>query len=430
MSGNDPKQLPAMIAVIIVAAGRGSRMGETGSAPKQYATVGNRAVLDIGCRAFADHDAVNLVLPVIHPDDLTLFETAVPPHAKLLPPVFGGATRQQSVHAGLKALAALERQPDTILVHDAARPFVGADTIAAVLKGVQPGTGTLPGLAVPDTVKRADGEGVVSETVSRDGLYLAQTPQGFVFGELLAAHDKAVDAGRADFTDDAAVAEWAGGRTLIVAGNAENFKITTQGDLSKANEIMALKENLNVKYPNVGHGYDVHRLVAGGPAILCGIEIPSDMRLDGHSDADVGLHALTDALLGAICDGDIGSHFPPSDPQWKGASSDRFLAHACKLAREKGGDIIHLDVTLICEAPKIGPHRDAMRQSIAEICGMAVSHVSVKATTHERIGTLGRGEGIAAMATATVMMPASPPASPVDAHNGERETGREELQQE
>ena len=423
MPGGDHKQQSGGAAVIIVAAGRGSRMGDDGATPKQYARLGEEAVLEIGCRAFESHDGMAIVLPVVHPDDLDLFEAAVSPHGKLLPPVSGGATRQQSVHAGLKALAALEAQPDTVLVHDAARPFVSAVTVSSVLDGIAPGTGALPGLAVPDTVKRVDGDGAIEETVPRDGLYLAQTPQGFVFEELLAAHEAALAAGRSDFTDDAAVFKWAGGRTVIVDGNAENFKITTKNDLVKANKIMELKENHNVKLPHVGHGYDVHRLVPGGPAMLCGLEILSDMRPDGHSDADVGLHALTDAVLGAICDGDIGSHFPPSDRQWKGASSDRFLAHACRLAREKGGDIVHLDVTLICEAPKIGPHRDAMRRRVAEICGMAISQVSVKATTHERIGTLGRGEGIAAMATATVMMPPAP----VDAQNGAQEVSREDL---
>lgn len=427
MSGGDHKQQSGGTAVIIVAAGRGSRMGDGSSAPKQYARLGEDAVLEVSCRAFESHDGIALILPVIHPDDAGLFEAAVSQHARLLPPVLGGATRQQSVYAGLEALAALDAPPDTVLVHDAARPFVSPETISAVLKGVQPCIGALPGLAVPDTVKRVDGNGTIKETVSRDGLYLAQTPQGFVFEELLTAHKAALAGGHTDFTDDAAVFEWAGGRSAIVAGNAENFKITTQNDLIKANEIMALKKGIKVKIPHIGHGYDVHRLVPGGPAILCGVEIDSGMRPDGHSDADVGLHALTDALLGAICDGDIGSHFPPSDPQWKGASSDRFLAHACRLAREKGGDIVHLDVTLICEAPKIGPHRDVMRQRIAEICAMAVGQVSVKATTHERIGTLGRGEGIAAMATATVMMPACP----VDAigNNGQN-AGEEDLQQE
>ena len=425
MSGGNLKPGSGINAAIIVAAGRGSRMGDSGATPKQYARLGAQSVLALSCRAFADHDGIAFVLPVIHPDDLALFEADVPPHAKLLSPVFGGATRQQSVHAGLKALAALEPLPDTVLVHDAARPFVSGETISAVLAAIATGTGALPGLAVPDTIKRVDAAAAIIETVSRDGLYLAQTPQGFRFGELLAAHEQAIDSGRTDFTDDAAVSEWAGNRTVIVAGNVENFKITTKSDLVKANDIMELRDKSKVTVPHVGHGYDVHRLVPGGPAILCGVEIPSDRHLDGHSDADAGLHALTDALLGAICDGDIGSHFPPSDPQWKGASSDRFLAHACRLAREKGGDIVHLDVTLICEAPKIGPHRDAMRRRIAEICGMAMSHVSVKATTHERIGTLGRGEGIAAMATATVMMPAATTEAAADLEQPAGESQRE-----
>ncbi|MCB1384454.1 MAG: bifunctional 2-C-methyl-D-erythritol 4-phosphate cytidylyltransferase/2-C-methyl-D-erythritol 2,4-cyclodiphosphate synthase [Nitratireductor sp.] len=385
-------------------------MGAHADGPKQYADLGGETVLGRACRAFLHHPAVDWVQVVIHADDPALYATAVGTHEKLLPPVTGGATRQASVLNGLEALAALEAPPQTVLIHDAARPMVDAAVIDATLAGIGRSIGALPAIAVPDTVKRgqAASDGTLDidivQTIDRQGLYLAQTPQGFRLEEILSAHRRARAEGRDDFTDDSAVAEWAGLTVRLVAGNADNFKITTASDLKKARDMIGLPSFPKAPDIRTATGYDVHRTVPGGPVMLCGVAIDSDIRLDGHSDADVGLHALTDALLGTIGDGDIGSHFPPSDPQWKGVASDRFLAHACALVRARGGIINHLDVTIICEKPKIGPHRAAMRAAIAGICDIAADRVSVKATTHERIGTLGRGEGIAALATATIVI--------------------------
>ena len=316
---------------------------------------------------------------------------------ELLPPVSGGATRQESCKAGLDALGT---DYDKVLIHDAARPFVTQAVISCVLDGIETGICSLPACAIADTLKRADADNNRVETVSREGIYTAQTPQGFMLTEIAAAHEKAAEDPEVVFTDDAAVAEHAGMRIKIVQGDRSNFKITTQQDLELAKKQM----NTTFQHADIrtGSGYDVHTLGPGDKIILCGVEVPHNQALQGHSDADVGLHALTDALLGTIGAGDIGSHFPPTDAQWKGASSDRFLKHAAELVKGEGGAITNLDVTLVCEAPKITPHRDAMRKRIAEIVDIEVARVSVKATTNEKIGFVGRGEGIAALATATV----------------------------
>jgi 2-C-methyl-D-erythritol 4-phosphate cytidylyltransferase/2-C-methyl-D-erythritol 2,4-cyclodiphosphate synthase len=334
---------------------------------------------------------------VIHADDRALYETAMEQHQMLLPPVIGGTTRQESVLRGLQALEA--HAPHKVLIHDAARPFVTTRIIDEVLGAIGPGCGALPASAVADTLKRADIDLLVTGTVSRDQLYAAQTPQGFVFSEILAAHREAALTGRTGLTDDAAVAEAAGMKVRIVPSPRSNSKLTTQDDLEGA------RMRLGRILPDVrtGNGYDVHQLEPGSGVTLCGVHMAHDRKLKGHSDADVGLHALTDALLGTIGEGDIGSHFPPSDMQWKGASSDRFLAHAVELVRKRGGTITHLDVSLICEAPRIGPHREAMRARIAQIAGVDIFRVAVKATTNEKIGFIGRGEGIAAIATATAV---------------------------
>lgn len=385
---------------LIVAAGRGERMGAPERGPKQYRDLAGLPVLAWSVSAFERHDAIDHILVVIHRDDRDLYDQAVSgvaAFAKLLDPVSGGATRQHSVLAGLEALAGLA--PEKVLIHDAARPFVEAGLIDALLSNADQLTGAIPGRAVTDTLKRANASGAIGETVSRDGLFAVQTPQVFDYRAIYAAHRAAAEAGASSVTDDAAVAEQAGFRVVVVSHEGDNMKITTASDLEAA------RDRLAGRLPDVrtGNGYDVHQTCPGDNVMLCGLRVEHDQGLSGHSDADVGLHALTDALLATIADGDIGSHFPPSDPQWKGASSDRFMAHAVGLVRAAGGTITHLDVTLICEAPKIGPHRDAMRARIADIAGIEAGRVSVKATTNETIGFVGRREGIAAIATATAV---------------------------
>ena len=402
--------MPGNIA-LIVAAGRGERMGGAARGPKQYRMLGDRSVLARAMQPFLDHAQIDRVLVVIHADDRDLYDECVPANAKLIEPVRGGATRQQSVLAGLEALA--EFAPDKVLVHDSVRPFTDAALIDAILEAVDGHSGAVPGRPVTDTLKRAGDARKIDETVSRAGLYAVQTPQAFGFSEFLSAHRAASAAGETGLTDDAAVAERAGMTVRIVPHEGENMKITTKSDLEVAQRMLA------PLLPDVrtGNGYDVHQTCGGDHVMLCGVRIAHDRGLMGHSDADVGLHALTDALLATIGDGDIGSHFPPSDPQWKGASSDRFLTHAIALVRAAGGIVTHLDTTLICEAPKIGPHREAMRARIAEIAGIETGRVSVKATTNEAIGFVGRREGIAAIATATAVF------APIN-QSGDPQSGR------
>jgi 2-C-methyl-D-erythritol 4-phosphate cytidylyltransferase/2-C-methyl-D-erythritol 2,4-cyclodiphosphate synthase len=386
------------VFALVVAAGRGTRAG--GPVPKQYQTLAGRAILGHTLQAFLDEPSVDAVAVVIHPDDAERYRVAVPVHAKLRAPVLGGGERQESVRNGLAGLGA---QPtDIVLIHDAVRPFASAALLRSVVAALDTEDAILPALPVSDTLKRADAAGHVAATVARAGLYGAQTPQGFRFGPIMAAHARAAGS-TALFTDDASIAEWAGLPVRIVPGEAGNLKLTTAEDIAMAEARLSATET------RVGTGYDVHALGPGSGVMLAGVAIPFDRSLVGHSDADVALHALTDAVLGAIADGDIGSHFPPSDPQWRGASSDRFLAHAVARLAARGGSVVHLDLTLIAEAPKVGPHRDAMRQRIAAICGIDAGRVAVKATTNEKMGFVGRGEGIAALATATVRLPAGAP---------------------
>lgn len=379
-------------AVIIVAAGRGRRFG--GPLPKQYLDLGGVPVVRRSLAAFADHPRVDAVQPVIDMVDAETFAAACD-GLTYRAPVAGGATRQDSVRAGLAALA--DMAPDRVLIHDAARPNVGVDLIDRVLDALADAPGAIPALAVVDTLKRAGADGAISATVPRDGLWRAQTPQGFRYADIRAAHEAL--AGR-ELTDDAALLEASGRTVRIVAGDENNLKVTTPGDLERLEDIMIASDAPPVR---MGTGFDVHRLGPGDGVNLCGITVPSDMELIGHSDADVALHAITDAILGAIANGDIGSHFPPTDPRWKGASSDRFLMHACDLMRDAGYELGNVDLTIICERPKVGPHRDAMRARTAEICGVGVERISVKATTTENLGFTGRGEGIAAQAAVTVI---------------------------
>jgi 2-C-methyl-D-erythritol 4-phosphate cytidylyltransferase/2-C-methyl-D-erythritol 2,4-cyclodiphosphate synthase len=386
------------VAAVIVAAGRGERAG--GGVPKQYRSLAGIPVVRLALQGFARHPAVGTVAPVVHGDDVATFNAAVR-GLTFLPPVFGGATRQASVLAGLEALAA--QAPDIVLVHDAARPFVSAALIDRAIAAMKTAQAAIPALPVTDTVKQVDGHGRVTATVDRATLRTVQTPQAFAFDALLAAHRKAAAAGRHDLSDDAALAEWAGIGVDVFPGDAENIKLTTPDDFQRAEQaLMSALPDVRI-----GQGYDVHAFDEGDHVTLGGVRIAHDKRLSGHSDADVVIQAAVDAILGALADGDIGVHFPPSDPKWKDASSDRFLTFAAERVRARGGMIAHLDLTVVCEAPRIGPHRDAIRARVAEIAGLSLDRVAIKATTSEQLGFTGRREGIVAMATATVRLPGS-----------------------
>lgn len=386
-------------AALIVAAGRGTRAG--GQIPKQYQKLGGRALLRHSLDACLGHPALDPVLVVIHPDDMTAYQAAaagLEQHPKLLPPCSGGPSRQESVRLGLEVLAA--RNPAAVLIHDAARPFLRQAGIDALLAALMQEHGAILGIPVVDTLKHED-RGNLSSGPERQHLWRAQTPQAFRFAGILAAHRQA--AGQ-NFTDDAAVAEQAGMTVRAVPGSEENFKVTEPEDFQRA-ERQLLLQLADIR---TGQGYDVHAFSdePGRKLMLGGIAVPHERGLAGHSDADVALHALTDAILGALGDGDIGQHFPPSDPRWKNADSAAFLAYAVSLVAKRGGVVAHGDVTIICEAPKIGPHREAMRTRIAEIMGTQIERISVKATTTEKLGFTGRREGIAAMALATIRLPA------------------------
>lgn len=383
------------VAALIVAAGRGSRAGS--GEPKQYRMLGGEPVLRRTLRAFTAHASIEFIQVVIHADDRAEFATATN-GLDLRAPVTGGATRQASVLAGLEALG--DTRPDIVLIHDAARPFIDQALIARAIAAGKNGA-AIPAIAISDTVKAVDGSGRITATPDRAGLRLAQTPQAFPYAAILDAHRRAAAAGRDDFTDDAALAAWAGLTVATFEGDAGNMKLTTSEDLFAAERRMSAA----LTDVRTGTGYDVHAFGPGDHVMLCGVRIAHVKGVVAHSDGDVGLHALTDAVLGALADGDIGTHFPPSDPRWKGASSDRFLTDAARRVSERGGRIAHLDVTVVCETPKVGPHRDAMRARIAGIAGIAIDRVSVKATTSERLGFTGRGEGIAATATATIHLP-------------------------
>ena len=377
---------------LIVAAGRGTRFG--GTLPKQYLPLGGGTILRHAVSVFTTHPRIDGVLVAIRGEDREIFHRALL-GLPVLPPIDGGPERQDSVRFGLEALA--ERKPDRVLIHDGARPFPSPELIDRVLDGLDRAPAAIPALPLGDTIKRV-ADGVIRETVDRAMLWRAQTPQGFQFEAILRAHRAA--AGRV-LTDDAAVAEAAGLVPIVVAGSEENLKVTTAEDLAAAERLLAARQG-DVR---VGQGFDVHPFGPGDHVMVCGVAIPHEVAPIGHSDADVGLHALTDAVLGAIGAGDIGMHFPPSDPQWRGASSDRFLAYAASLLRERGGSIAAVDVTIICERPKIAPHRDRMIERLAEILEISPGRVSVKATTTEKLGFTGRGEGIAAQAVATVRLP-------------------------
>ncbi len=377
----------------MVAAGRGRRFGD--EIPKQYVPLAGRPLLFHGVAALARHPRIDRVRVVIGDGDRPLYDRALA-GLDLLEPVTGGESRQDSVRLGLESLEALA--PDRVLIHDAARPALDAALVDRVLDALDDAPGAIPALPVTDSLKRVDADGRIEGAVERAGLWRAQTPQGFRFAEILAAHRRAAGL---SLTDDAAVAEAAGLAVAVVPGSAANIKVTAPEDRPRAERLMGL-----ARETRVGQGFDVHAFGPGDRVTLCGVEIPHDRGLVGVSDADVGLHALVDAVLGALGAGDIGDHFPPSDPAWKGADSFVFAAAARDLVAAAGGAIAHLDVTLVCERPRIGPHRAAMVARVAEAFAVAPARVSVKATTTERLGFTGRGEGIAAFATATLALPA------------------------
>jgi 2-C-methyl-D-erythritol 4-phosphate cytidylyltransferase/2-C-methyl-D-erythritol 2,4-cyclodiphosphate synthase len=387
---------------LIVAAGSGERFG--GERPKQYLSLAGRPLLRHAIEAFLGHPAVTAVQVVYQPAHRSLYDQATV-GLDLPEPVPGGATRQDSGRFGLERLAGWPGgPPDTVLIHDAARPLVDAGTISRVLAALEYTPAAIAAVPVVDTLKRGEG-GRTAGTVDRAGLWQAQTPQGFRFPLILEAHRHLAGAG---LTDDAAVAERAGLPVALVPGNPDNLKVTTPDDLDRAHRLLgAPLSDLRTGLADIrtGLGFDVHRFAAGDRVMLCGVPVPHSHRLEGHSDADVALHALTDAILGAIGAGDIGSHFPPSEPRWRGADSAVFLRHAASLVQARGGVIGHVDVTLICERPKVGPHRTAMVARLAGLLGLAEDRVSVKATTTERLGFTGREEGIAAQAVATIALP-------------------------
>jgi len=374
------------ISAVLVAAGSGSRFGT--DTPKQFAPLVGRPAIRHAAETLAVH--ATLLQPV---GDSARIEPALDGIAHL-PPVAGGPTRQDSVRAGLEALAL--HAPDIVLVHDAARPFIPPGTIPALLTALRDSPGAIPAVPVADTLKRAP-HGRIIETVPREDLFRAQTPQAFRFDILLSAHQTHR---KTPATDDAALLEAAGEAVAVVPGSDDNIKLTYAEDLMRLERVFLAR-----LLPRVGTGFDVHALATDRPLVLCGILIPHDKGLAGHSDADVGIHALCDAIYGALADGDIGRHFPPNEAAWKDADSTRFLAHAAERIAGRGGVLANADITLICERPKIAPHAEAMRRRLAETLGTDITRVSVKATTTERLGFTGRGEGIAAQAVATVLLP-------------------------
>ncbi|GGC53309.1 bifunctional enzyme IspD/IspF [Siccirubricoccus deserti] len=380
------------ITALLMAAGRGLRFGA--ESPKQYLPLAGRPVLRHAAEALLAGGAVTTIQPVCAAGEEARV-AAILEGLPALPPVAGGETRQASVRAGLEALAGRSTPPAVVLVHDAARPVVPPGTIAALLAALERAPGAIPAQPVADTLKRA-ADGVIGETVPRAGLYRAQTPQAFRFAPLLAAHRAAT----AEATDDAQLLELAGAAVALVPGAETNVKITFPEDLDRVEALLMAR-----LIPRVGTGFDVHRIEAGRPMVLCGVTVPCDFGLEGHSDADVGIHALCDAIYGALAEGDIGRWFPPSEMKWKDADSAQFLRHAAGRIAVRGGILANADVTLLCERPRIGPHRDAMQARLAELLGVEPGRIGVKATTTERLGFTGRGEGIAAQAAAMLLLP-------------------------
>ena len=381
------------IALILPGEG-GSRYGE--EIPKQYMSLGDRPVIRHAVERFLVNDIIDGIRIVRRPQDQALYDEIFS-DLPILEPVDGGNTRQESVRLGLESLTDIN--PSKILIHDGARPFPDPEMISQIIETLKDHKAVIPALPVFDTIKQTrEDKKTVSKTLDRRTLWRAQTPQAFEFDAILSAHNSAIGL---DLTDDSMVAENAGISVKIIQGNETNLKITTQEDMQQARMMLGIKRSTT----RIGTGFDVHRFGQGDHVMLCGINVPHDQGLDGHSDADVPMHALTDALLGAIADGDIGSHFPPTDEKWKNAESTQFLRHAADLVANLDGEIVNVDVTIICELPKVGPHRDTMRQKISEILEIPLSSVSIKATTTERLGFTGRSEGIAAQASASISLP-------------------------
>jgi len=383
------------IGAVVVAAGSGSRAG--GEKPKQYQTIGGRPVLWWTLKALLDHPRIAAIQTVIGPYQTGLFKDAVS-DLDIAPPVTGGATRQESCRIGLEALA--RHGLTHVLIHDAARPFLSPELIDRVIAGLATHQGAVPGLAVADTLKRA-ASGTIERTIDRSGLWAVQTPQGFAYDAICTAHEKARQAGHSQLTDDAAVAEFVGLDVAIVAGSPENRKMTTMDDIAEADRTL----NRNLNDIRTGMGIDIHAFAPGDHVMLCGVRIDHTQRLAGHSDADVALHALTDAILGAIGEGDIGTFFPPSDPQWKDAPSSIFLAKAVELVRQRGGKVGNADIAILAEVPRISPHLAAMKSSLSAMLGIGEDRIAIKATTAETLGFVGRREGITAFANVIVRLP-------------------------
>lgn len=383
------------IALIILAAGVGKRFNKDGNIPKQYVHLQGQPVIYHAVKAFLPH--VDSIQPVGDPETLTSILSPLE-NKKILSPILGGKERQDSVRAGLEALSALPeaQQPDLVLVHDGARPNISAEIIQRVIDALKEYPAAIPAIPVAETLKR-NKNNVIDETVCREGLFRAQTPQGFQFKPFLDIHREAAGSSA---TDDAALFENVGLEVALVQGDEDNIKLTYPEDLKRLECLMS-----NMMLPRIGAGFDVHAFEKGRPLFLCGIEVPHELGLAGHSDADVALHALCDAIYGALAEGDIGAHFPPSDNQWKNADSKRFLIHAGERVRQRGGKIINIDLTLICERPKMRPHIEKMREKIAELLQIDFSRVSVKATTTEKLGFTGREEGIACQAMTSVLLP-------------------------
>ena len=387
------------VAAVIVAGGSGLRAG--GEKPKQYQLIGGRPVIWWTCRAFLEHPDVTHVQAVIGEGHETMFAESVAGLPIPLP-VIGGSTRQESCRIGIEAVG--RHQPDKVLIHDAARPFVSTRLIDDVIAWLDRFEAVVPGMPVAETLKYAPG-GVVNRTVDRSGIWAAQTPQGFAYDKILAAYRKAEAEQTAGLTDDASVAEHAGIAISMISGQLENRKLTTAEDIVIADRDMTGRQLQNLPDIRVGQGIDIHSFEPGDAVTLCGVAIPHSQRLNGHSDADVAMHALTDAILGTIGEGDIGTHFPPSDPQWKGAASSIFLKKAMALLEAKGGLIANADITILAEAPKIAPHVPAMRAYLSPLLHADPSRIAIKATTMEKLGAIGRKEGIMAYATVTVRLP-------------------------